>query len=97
MCVIHGSIRSSVCPHARRPSGDRQEDFELKRMTEAGMPASSAELMSPEQRFDEVASILARDCRRAIRDLPNGQQADSEAGNRCDIPLSDLSTPNQHE
>ncbi len=63
----------------------------MNRMTEAGARASSAESMTSEQRFEEVAAILARGCRRAIRDLPNGQHADSEAGDQNEVPLSDVS------
>jgi hypothetical protein len=95
--VIHKGIRSFVCPRACNSPGDSREDFELNRMTEAGAHASSAESMSPEQRFEEVAAILARGCRRAIRNLPNGSPRDIRATDESDVPFSDLSTPHAHE
>lgn len=69
----------------------------MNRMTEAGARASSAESMTPEQRFEEVAAILARGSRRAIRNLPNGTSRDIRATDESDVPLSDLSTPDAHE
>jgi hypothetical protein len=95
--VIHKGIRSFVCPRACNSPGDCREDFELKRMTEAGAHTSSAETMTPEQRFEEVAAILARGCRRATRDLPRDPHADISVAKESDVPLSDLSTPNAHE
>lgn len=86
------------CLSARPPApGARREDFKLKMMNVLGGPASSAELMTPEQRFEEVAAILARGCRRAIRNLPNGSPRDIRATDESDVPVSDLSTPNPHE
>ena len=95
--VIHKGIRSFVCPRACNSPGDCREDFELKRMTEAGARASSAESMTPEQRFEEVAAILARGCRRATRDLPRDLHADIRIADGSNVPLSDLSTPSPHE
>jgi hypothetical protein len=95
--VIHRGIRSSVCPRACKSPGGCRKDFELNRMTEAGARASSAESMTPEQRFEEVAAILARGCRRATRDLPRDQHADIRTADGSDVPFSDLSTPNAHE
>lgn len=97
MRVIHKGIRSFVCPRARNSLGDCREGFELNRMTEAGARASSAESMTPQQRFEEVAAILARGCHRAIRNLPNGSPRDIRATDGSDVQLSDLSTPNPHE
>lgn len=98
MRVIHKGIRSFVCPRACiRLKANRREDFELNRMTEAGVRASSAETMTPEQRFEEVAAILARGCRRATRDLPKDLHADIGTADESDVPLSFLSTPNAHE
>lgn len=97
MRVIHKGIRSFVCPRPCNSPGDCREDFELKRMTEAGAHTSSAETMTPKQRFEEVAAILARGCHRAIRNLSNGSPRDIRATDVSDVPLSDFSTPNEHE
>jgi hypothetical protein len=95
--VIQKGIRSSVCPRACNSPGGCREDSKMKETTETEAQALSAETMTPEQRFDEVAAILARGCRRATRDLPGRLHADIRAADGNDVPLSGLSTPNPQE
>ena len=56
-----------------------------------------APTMMPEERFAEVAGILARGCRRAVRDAPLSSKCDTESPAQGDVRLSDLSAPFAHE
>ena len=57
----------------------------------------SAPTMTPEERFEEVASILARGCRRAVRDAPLAPKDDMKSSAPDDVRLSNLSASFTHE
>lgn len=59
-----------------------QEDLEL--------PARG---MTPEERLDEVADILARGCRRAVADMPAVEPSAMEEPVQRDVRRADLSSP----
>ena len=56
-----------------------------------------APTMTPEERFEELASILARGCRRAVRDAPPTPKRNMDSPAQGDVRLSDLSAPFAHE
>jgi len=83
MCFRASAIR----PRARR------EDSTLKNATEFDGPALSAQFMTPEQRLEEVAALLAAACRRAIRDCcvpsPAASTSAADSDPRAPSPVAE--------
>ena len=66
-------------------------------MIDSEGPALSVQAMTPEERFEELAAILARGCLRAMRDLPSPSRNDMEAGGPNDVRLPDFPAPSALE